>query len=85
MNIFIQNFKKIICIILSMLFYIIWIIGLALPIVPQVPFFIIGTIFLVIGFKSIKSKIVKSELYTKYLEEIVNKNNILKNIFEQEK
>ena len=85
MNIFIQNFKKIICIILSMIFYIIGIIGLALPIVPQVPFFIIGTIFLVIGFKSIKSKIVKSELYTKYLEEIVNKNNILKNIFEQEK
>ena len=85
MNIFIQSFKKVICIILAMIFYILGAIGLALPVVPQVPFFIIGTIFLVIGFKSIKSKIVKSELYTKYLKEIVNKNNILKNIFEQEK
>lgn len=81
MKIIIHNLKKIVCLIFAIIFYILGIIGLALPIVPQVPFFIIGTIFLVIGFKSIKNKILESKFYAEYLKEHVNKSKILKAIF----
>lgn len=74
--------KKIICLIFASLFYLLGIIGLIIPIVPQIPFFIIGTIFLIIGFQTIKEKILESKLYEKYLKEWVNKNNFLRNIFE---
>ena len=56
-------------------------VGLLLPVVPQVPFFIIGTIFLIIGFKSIKNKILESKFYAEHLKEHVNKSKILKAIF----
>ena len=74
--------KKIICLILASMFYLLGIIGLIIPIVPQIPFFIIGTIFLIIGFKRIKEKILESKLYEKYLKDWVNKNNLLRKIFE---
>lgn len=74
--------KKIICLIFASLFYLLGIIGLIIPIVPQIPFFIIGTIFLIIGFQTIKEKILESKLYEKYLKEWVNKNNFLRKIFE---
>ena len=74
--------KKIICLILASLFYLLGIIGLIIPIVPQIPFFIIGTIFIIIGFETIKEKILESKLYEKYLKEWVSENNFLKKIFE---
>ena len=73
--------KKIICLIFAILFYIFGIIGLIIPIVPQVPFFIIGTIFLIVGFKEAKDKILKSEFYEKHLKKVVEENRILKSIF----
>ena len=74
--------KKIICLICASVFYLLGIIGLIIPIIPQIPFFIIGTIFLIIGFEKIKEKILESKLYEKYLKKWVNKNNILRKIFE---
>ena len=74
--------KKIICLILASLFYLIGIIGLIIPIVPQIPFFIIGTIFIIIGFETIKEKILESKLYEKYLKEWISENNFLIKIFE---
>ena len=74
--------KKIICLILASLFYLLGIIGLIIPIVPQIPFFIIGTIFIIIGFETIKEKILESKLFEKYLKEWVSENNFLKKIFE---
>ena len=74
--------KKIICLIFASLFYLLGIIGLIIPIVPQIPFFIIGTIFLIIGFETIKEKILESKLYEKYLKEWVSENNFLRKIFE---
>ena len=73
--------KKIICLIMAILFYILGAIGLIIPIIPQIPFFIIGTIFLIIGFKGIKDRIVKSDLYKQHLKKYVDKNNVLKKIF----
>lgn len=73
--------KKIICLIFASVFYLLGIIALIIPIIPQIPFFIIGTIFIVIGFKSIKEKILESNFYKQYLNHFVEKNNILKKIF----
>lgn len=66
---------------MASVFYILGIIGLIIPIIPQIPFFIMGTIFLIIGFKGVKEKIVKSDFYKQHLKKYVDKNNILKKIF----
>ena len=73
--------RKILCLIIASLFYILGIIGLIIPIIPQVPFFILGTIFLILGFKGIKEKIIKSDFYKQHFKKHVDKNNILKKIF----
>ena len=75
--------KKIICLIFATIFYILGIIGLIIPVIPQIPFFIIGTIFMVIGFKEVKIKIKESEFYKNHLKEFVSKNKILKEIFDE--
>ena len=82
-NIF-DKIKKIVCLIFAILFYLIGIVGLIIPIIPQVPFFIIGTVFMIVGFKSFKIKIMESKFYKKYIEENVNKNKFLKGIFSKE-
>ena len=73
--------KKIVCLVMASIFYILGIIGLIIPIIPQIPFLIIGTIFLIIGFKRIKEKILKSDFYIQHLKKYVDKSNILKKIF----
>jgi len=73
--------KKIICLIFGSIFYLLGIIGLIIPIIPQIPFFIIGTIFLIIGFEEIKEKIIESDFYKQHLKDLVDKNNTLKKLF----
>lgn len=73
--------KKIVCVVMASVFYILGIIGLIIPIIPQIPFFIVGTIFLIIGFEGIKERIVKSDFYKQHFKKYVEKNNILKKIF----
>ena len=75
--------KKIICLIFASIFYFLGIIGLIIPIIPQIPFFIIGTIFIVIGFERIKDRILESDFYKENLKYFVDKNTILKKIFNQ--
>ena len=71
--------KKIICLIFAIVFYILGIIGLIILIIPQIPFFIIGTIFIIIGFESIKEKILENNFYKQHLKNFVDKNKTLKN------
>ena len=73
--------KKIICLIFGSIFYLLGIIGLIIPIIPQIPFFIIGTIFLIIGFEEIKEKIIESDFYKQHLKDLVDKNNTFKKFF----
>ena len=73
--------KKIICLIFASVFYILGIIGLIIPIIPQIPFFIIGTIFLIIGFEGIKEGILESNFYKLHFKKYVDKNTVLKKIF----
>ena len=44
----------------------------------QIPFFIIRTIFMIIGFESVKEKIVESNYYQQHLKDFVDRNNTLK-------
>ena len=73
--------KKIVCVVMASVFYILGIIGLIIPIIPQIPFFIVGTIFLIIGFEGIKERIVKSDFYKQHFKNYVEKNHILKRYF----
>lgn len=73
--------KKIVCVVMASVFYILGIIGLIIPIIPQIPFFIVGTIFLIIGFEGIKERIVKSDFYKQHFKKYVEKNHILKRYF----
>ena len=73
--------KKIISLIFASVFYLLGIIGLIIPIIPQIPFFIIGTIFMVIGFEGVKERIVESNFYKQHLKNFVDKNNTLKKMF----
>ena len=75
--------KKIICLIFASVFYLLGIIGLIIPIIPQIPFLVIGTFFLIIGFKGIKEKIMKSNFYKQHLKKYVDKNNTLKKLFSE--
>lgn len=79
-----DKMKKIVCLIFATLFYLLGIVGLIIPVVPQIPFFIIGTVFMVIGFKSFKIKIMESKFYKKYIAETVDKNKFLKVVFSKE-
>lgn len=76
--------KKVLCIILAIFFYILGIIGLLIPVVPQIPFLVIGTVFLTLSSKKIKMKIVTSKFYEEHIKESVKKHKILKAIFEEE-
>lgn len=73
--------KKIICLIMAGVFYIRGIIGSIIPIIPQIPFLCIGTIFLIVGFEEIKDKIIESDLYKLHFKKYVDNNKVLKKIF----
>lgn len=73
--------KKILCITLAVFFYILGIIGLILPVIPQVPFFIIGTIFASIASKKIKNWILNSRLYNHHLKEKAENSRLFNLIF----
>lgn len=73
--------KKLICLVMASVFYILGTIGLIIPIIPQIPFFIIGTVFMIIGFERVKEKILESNFYKKHLKGLVDKNKTLKKLF----
>lgn len=76
--------KKIVCIIFASIFYILGFIGLLIPVVPQVPFFVIGTVILAFGSKKVKEKIRSSKFYNEHVKEYLEKYKILRIIFEDE-
>ena len=74
--------KKIICIIFASVFYILGFIGLLIPVVPQVPFFVLGTLILALGSKKVKDKIRSSKFYNEHVKEYIEKYKTLRIIFE---
>ncbi|MBQ2152304.1 MAG: hypothetical protein II440_02555 [Clostridia bacterium] len=59
------------------------IIGLLIPLIPQIPFFVLSVLFGSAGSRHIKIKVKRSRLYTKYMEKYVKKIKILSYIFDE--
>lgn len=76
--------KKIICIIFASIFYILGFIGLLIPVIPQVPFFVIATMILAFGYKNVKEKIKSNKFYNEHIKEYLERYKIVKIIFEDE-
>jgi len=75
--------KRIICLILAAAFLICGIIGLLIPLIPQIPFFVLSVLFGSAGSRHIKIKVKRSRLYTKYMERYVKKIKLLSYIFDE--
>ena len=75
--------KRIICLILAAVFLLCGIIGLLIPLIPQIPFFVLSVLFGSAGSRHIKIKVKRSRLYTKYMEKYVKKIKILSYIFDE--
>ena len=75
--------KRIICLILAAVFLLCGIIGLLIPLIPQIPFFVLSVLFGSAGSRHIKIKVKRSRLYTKYMERYVKKIKLLSYIFDE--
>lgn len=75
--------KKLICLILGVIFMILGFIGLLLPIIPQIPFFIAGIILLSFGSENIRKIINENHYYQKYLKDTIDNNKTLQKIIKR--
>lgn len=75
--------KKICFLILGIAFLIIGIIGLALPIIPQIPFLVLGTCLLIMSSKKIKDFVLNHRLYYTHVEPHIKKSKIMSRIWER--
>lgn len=73
--------KRIIYFILAAFFLILGAIGLALPIVPQVPFLLLGFGFLAGASKRVHRWVTHTKFYQKHGREWVKKSKILESLF----
>ena len=61
--------RRILYIITGIIFLAIGLIGLALPVIPQVPFLIISALFLARGSEHVRRLIISSKIYKKHLRD----------------
>lgn len=73
--------KRIIYFILAVFFLILGAIGLALPVVPQVPFLLLGFGFLAGASKRVHRWVTQTEFYQKHGRVWVKKSKILESLF----
>jgi uncharacterized membrane protein YbaN (DUF454 family) len=61
----------------SVLFFILGIIGLIIPVIPQIPFFAVSVLLLAAASTRFKKFIVSTEIYKKHFQKYVDKNEKL--------
>ena len=61
----------------SIFFLILGLIGLLIPIVPQIPFFAVSIILFAAASERFKSFIISTKLYNKYLKKYIDKSERL--------
>lgn len=66
--------------VVGIFFILLGFVGLLLPVIPQVPFFIIGAICLMKSSNRIKEWVKGHELYHKHCQKIIDRSKILKRI-----
>ena len=69
--------KKGIFFILAIVFLVLGMIGLILPIIPQVPFLVLGVLFLTASSERFKTWLFNNSLYKKYLKHYVDNSKLL--------
>lgn len=74
--------KKICFLIFGIAFLILGIIGLALPIIPQIPFLVLGVCLLIMSSKKIKNYILNHHLYLTHIEPHIRKSKTMSRIWE---
>lgn len=68
--------------IVGVFFILLGFVGLMLPVVPQVPFFLVGAICLMKSSHRIKEWVKGHELYQKHCQKVIEKSKILKRILD---
>ena len=69
--------KKIICLVFGIAFMILGGVGLLLPVIPQIPFFVMGIIFLMTGSKRFAGWIKEKSFYQQYIKPVLQKNKMI--------
>lgn len=72
--------KRIIYFILAGFFLLLGLIGLALPVFPQIPFFVLGFAFLAGASKRVHRWVTQTEFYQKHGREWVKKSKFLESL-----
>ena len=76
-----QNIRKLIYLFLGVLFLGLGLLGLLLPVIPQVPFLAAGLFFVMRGSERLSGWIRNSEFYKNHLEERIRNNRTLQMLF----
>lgn len=76
--------KQAVSFVLGTVFLILGLIGLALPVIPQIPFLLLAAWFFSISSKRFRKWVVSSEWYHKYARQHVKKYSFLRKTFEQD-
>ena len=70
-------------ILLGILFLLAGLIGLMLPVVPQIPFFVVGCLCLTVGSERFKHWFTATGFYTRHVAKWIKKHQKLADILEQ--
>lgn len=76
--------KRFIYVILSIFFFLLGIIGLALPVIPQVPFFVLGLAFLAGASRRVHNRIISTSFYQKHGEQFIEKHKLLRKLLTED-
>lgn len=76
--------KKAKNIILAAVFILLGIVGLIIPVVPQVPFFAAGLFFLCMYSPKFKTTLKRSRIYQRYVKKHVESNARFKDMMDEE-
>lgn len=74
---------KIILLLAALLFFVLGLIGLILPVIPQVPFFALGTLLLCAVSKRFKRLITGTKLYQQHLKKHIDAHEKLREFMEK--
>ena len=68
---------------LAALFFILGVIGLLLPVIPQIPFFAAGCVCLAAGSERFRRWFTNTGFYNRYGKEFIKKHQILSDLIEK--
>lgn len=66
------------------LFFVLGIVGLLIPIIPQIPFFAVSIFLLAAASHKFKMMIINTDLYKKHLKKYIDKNEKLSKFMNDE-